>query len=91
MLAQKLRDMHALAADSCDPEYNRALLDAADEIERLGDRIQQAMNWLRQNAGAEREPKARAALIEAHNAMLAIVEGRVTGTPLCLIAPPSIS
>ena len=34
-LAEKLRDMHALAADSCDPEFNRALLEAAAEIERL--------------------------------------------------------
>lgn len=34
-LAQKLRDMHALAADSCDPEFNRALLEAAGEIEHL--------------------------------------------------------
>lgn len=35
MLAKKLRDMHALAGDSCDPEYNKALLEAAAEIERL--------------------------------------------------------
>lgn len=34
-IAQKLRDMHALAANSCDPEFNRALLEAADEIDRL--------------------------------------------------------
>ena len=34
-LAEKLRDMNRLAAGSCDPEFNRALLDAADEIERL--------------------------------------------------------
>lgn len=40
-LAQKLRDMHALAAGSCDPEYNRALLKAADEIEHL----RRALRW----------------------------------------------
>ena len=34
-IAANLREMHALAADSCDPEYNKALLDAADEIDRL--------------------------------------------------------
>jgi hypothetical protein len=41
-LAKKLRDMHALAADSCDPEYSRALLEAADEIERLSALIHHA-------------------------------------------------
>lgn len=35
MNPQKLRDMAALAADGCDPELNRALLEAAAEIERL--------------------------------------------------------
>lgn len=42
MLAQKLRDMHALAADSCDPAYNRMLLEAADEIARLTARAEAA-------------------------------------------------
>lgn len=34
-IAKKLRDMHALAAGSCDPEFSWALLQAAAEIERL--------------------------------------------------------
>ena len=34
-IVAKLRDMHALAADSCDPQFSAALLEAADEIERL--------------------------------------------------------
>jgi len=34
-IVQKMRDMHRLAADSCDPAYNRVLLEAAYEIERL--------------------------------------------------------
>lgn len=38
-LAQKLRDMHALAGNACDPAYNRALLEAAKEIERQQARI----------------------------------------------------
>lgn len=33
-------------------------------------------NWLRRQATAEKEPKARAAFIEAHNTALAIKEGR---------------
>ncbi len=35
VLAKKIRDMHALAADSCDPEYSMVMLEAAAEIERL--------------------------------------------------------
>ena len=34
-IAKKLRDVLALAAGSCDPEFNRALREAAAEIERL--------------------------------------------------------
>jgi hypothetical protein len=34
-ISPKLRDMHKLGADSCDPEFLDALLVAADEIERL--------------------------------------------------------
>ena len=35
-LTAKLRAMRIRgAADSCDPEFNRALIEAADEIERL--------------------------------------------------------
>lgn len=41
-LVKKLRDMHGLAADSCDPEFNRAILDAANEIERLWQQIEDA-------------------------------------------------
>lgn len=35
-IAKKLRDMHALAGKGCDPEFSRALLDAAAKIDRLG-------------------------------------------------------
>jgi hypothetical protein len=35
-----------------------------------------ARNWIYQQAGAEQEPKAKAAFIESHNAVLAILEGR---------------
>ena len=34
--------------------------------------LKEAANWLRRNANAEKDPKARAALIEAHNAILQI-------------------
>jgi len=34
-IVAKLRDMHALAADSCDPQFSAVLLEAADEIDRL--------------------------------------------------------
>jgi hypothetical protein len=39
--------------------------------------LKEAANWLRRQANAEKEPKARAAFIEAHNAILAKAEGRV--------------
>ncbi len=38
--------------------------------------LKKAANWLRRNANAEKEPKARAAFIEAHNAILAMVNAR---------------
>jgi ABC-type nitrate/sulfonate/bicarbonate transport system substrate-binding protein len=38
--------------------------------------LKTAANWLRRQANAEKEPKARAAFIEAHNAILALAEGR---------------
>lgn len=34
-IVEQARDMHASAADSCDPAYNRILLEMAAEIERL--------------------------------------------------------
>lgn len=34
-IAKELRGMHAMAANSCDPQFNRAILKAAAEIERL--------------------------------------------------------
>lgn len=34
-IVERARDMHASAADSCDPAYNRILLEMAAEIERL--------------------------------------------------------
>lgn len=43
--------------------------------------LKEAANWLRRQANAEKEPKARAAFIEAHNAILALAEGR-TGEPM---------
>lgn len=53
----------------------------AEENSRRADRaearLEHATKWLRQQAGAEKEPKARAAFIAAYNAVLAIVEGRV--------------
>jgi hypothetical protein len=42
-IVERLRDMHASAADSCDPEYNRALLQAAAEIERLRAALREAL------------------------------------------------
>ena len=34
-ISQKLRDMHALASEACDPEFNQILLNTADEIDCL--------------------------------------------------------
>ncbi len=34
-IVKRARDMHALAANSCDPAYNRILLEMANEIEWL--------------------------------------------------------
>lgn len=45
-LAAKLRAMHALAADSCDPEFNKALIEAADEIERLRAALNRAIGFI---------------------------------------------
>lgn len=42
---------------------------ASPEPATVGDRI---LSWLQRNANAEKEPKARAAFIEAHNAAMAI-------------------
>ncbi len=41
-IAKKLRDMHALAGSRCDPEFSRALLEAAAEIERLRATLERA-------------------------------------------------
>lgn len=38
--------------------------------------LMEAANWLRRQANAEKEPKAKAAFVEAHNAILALAEGR---------------
>ena len=43
-IAPKLRDMHALGADSCDPEFRDALLEAAIEIERLQTELDRVRN-----------------------------------------------
>ena len=42
--------------------------------DEAADTIEQIISWLRRNANAEQEPKAKAALIEAHNAILRIVK-----------------
>ena len=39
-------------------------------------RLNGCRQWLRANSNAERNPDARAAFIEAHNAILAIIEDR---------------
>ena len=39
-------------------------------------RLNGCRQWLRANASAERNPEARAAFIEAHDAILAIIEDR---------------
>jgi hypothetical protein len=53
-IAKKLRDMHALAAGSCDPEFNRALLEAAGEIERLRNAIYEVTTNGRWTEGEQR-------------------------------------
>ena len=66
------------------PQHHQAVIDGQlAEIERLKDagkvaaeRLSAVLAWLRGNANAEKEPKARAAFIEAHNAALKIAEGR---------------
>jgi hypothetical protein len=49
-IAKKLRDMHALAAGSCDPEFNRALLEVAGEIERLRKALASCESWMDRGA-----------------------------------------
>lgn len=52
-------------------------IEAAADARRApqaGDVGQRITNWLRRNASAEKEPKARAAFVEAHNAALKILE-----------------
>lgn len=46
-IAKELRDMHAMAANSCDPQFNRAILKAAAEIERLRAIVEDACEVLR--------------------------------------------
>ena len=62
---------------NADPDDDMAILARqflrAHEADERGRRVR---NWLRGQANAEREPKAKAAFIEAHNAALAIIEGR---------------
>ena len=55
----------------------RLLSRAAIEVERAWG----VRQWLRRNASAEREPAAKAAFVEAHNAALAILEGRYDDPP----------
>ena len=45
-------------------------------VERLEERLSHIVSWLRGQANSEKEPKAKAAFIEAHNAVLGIAEGR---------------
>lgn len=51
---------------------------SADEEQAEGrkDGLKQAANWLRRQANAETDPKVKAAFVEAHNAILALAEGR---------------
>lgn len=37
--------------------------------------FREAANWLRRQASAENDPKAKAAFVEAHNAILSMAEG----------------
>lgn len=47
-----------------------------DRAETAEQRLNGCRQWLRANANAERSSEARAAFIEAHNAILAIIEDR---------------
>ena len=40
------------------------------------EKLSAVLAWLRGNAAAEKEPKTKAAFVEAHNAALKIAEGR---------------
>src|SRR5262245_53720518 len=58
-LSRKMRDMHDAEADSCDPAYNRVLIEAACELERL----EACLQFLSSNADSERDRNyARAAV-----------------------------
>jgi len=56
--------------------YSAQISSEQAENERLRARQKHAIYWLRQNC-AEIEPSARRAFIDAHNAVLAIIEGRL--------------
>lgn len=49
--------------------------DLLRQNELLQERLDHAVSWLRRQANAEKEPKAKAAFVEAHNALLAIAQG----------------
>lgn len=62
---------------NADPDDDMAIL--ARQFLRAHEGVEHGgkiRNWLRAQANAEKEPKAKAAFIEAHNAALAIIEGR---------------
>jgi hypothetical protein len=46
------------------------------EMLRLRERLEQIVAWLRAQANSEHRPKIQMAFVEAHNAALAIKEGR---------------
>jgi hypothetical protein len=51
--------------------------DPSESIRReIDEKLNAIIWWLRRNADAERDPKVRAAFIEAHNAALKIKEGK---------------
>lgn len=65
-LSEKLRDMHRLAGDSCDPEFNAALLQAADQLDKLAKPI--TMQEIRLCVGEGKLPAW--AVLDGANAVL---------------------
>lgn len=47
-----------------------------DPIEQITERKRRALQWLRRNANAEKEPKAKAAFIECYRAIRKIFSER---------------
>jgi hypothetical protein len=64
--------------DAFTAAYNTA---ASARIEQLEAALRDGKNWLRRNANAEKEPAARAAFIEAHNAFAEIARAALDQLP----------